>query len=396
MKLALYFTLACTARCDHCITFAGPKVTRKMSLESAQRVLEMASRTPGLDGICFTGGENLIHRSEMLTLVRDCTRYGLRSEIISNGFWATNRKAALAFLEPFREAGLERIHISIDRYHLPYVPSRRVHCALDAIKDCGFMREIACVIDRHYGVDKVLRYAEVMADLNLDPDDWDEESAQRLVDGLRPSWPEELRDLLGLYGFHEPDVVWIDEVVAIKKLLATKGAIALAHHFYRTKILLQYQTLATEGRGRQLAAHVAAVGTNDAPDEVCDSVGNTPTITPEGDMFPCCSSWVNLPGQRLATIDGADTTRFLEIMERDPVVLFMRYQGPRALVKFLRDKGHDLPEAYTHPCHFCGTTLERYTRAELLEHIEAFYEEYPWRQVFTVRGIQLMPFASDS
>jgi hypothetical protein len=392
MNLALYFTLACTARCDHCITFAGPKVARKMSLEQAEKIIEMAARTPTLDGICFTGGENLIHGQQMLQLVRDCTRYGLRSEIISNGYWATSREAAVALIKPFRDAGLERLHISIDRYHLPYVATKRVHIALDALRELGFFREISCVIDQYYGVEKNLRYREVMAETAVDPDCWDEDSAQRLADGLRLSWPKELRELVATYGFRESDLIWIDEVVAIKKQLGTERSAALAHHYYRTKILLQYQALATEGRGRGLVGQVSAFRTEDVPDESCEMVGNTPTITPEGDMFPCCSSWVNFPHQKLGNTSQTSTTEFLAAVEDDPIVLFMRDQGPRALVKFLQDKGHNLPTEYTHPCHFCGTVLERYSRAELLAHIEAFYQEYPWRQVLTSRGVQIAPF----
>ncbi len=210
---------------------------------------------------------------------------------------------------------------------------------------------------------------------------------------LAQFWPARLRDLLDLYGFLKQDLIWIDEVVAIKKLIGTESAIALAHHFYQSKILLQYQTMATEGRGRSLLSKAATLHADEAPDEACDSVGNTPTVTPEGNLFPCCSSWVNVPGQRLGTLKDSGPAELLESMQTDPIVQFMTHQGPRALVKFLRDRGHGLPERYSHPCHFCGTLLEGYSREDLIKYIEQFYEELPWRRLITSRGLQFVPIA---
>src|SRR5581483_3429437 len=164
MKLAFYFTLTCTARCDHCITIAGPKVRRKMTLEDARAVVQSVARVPQLDGIVFTGGENFIHRDELLELVRDCTALGLKSEVITNAFWATSLSAAREALVPFREAGLGLVRISVDRFHLPYVATDRVHTALAALEAEGFQRFVTCVVEQPNAVYKKSILRDVLDD----------------------------------------------------------------------------------------------------------------------------------------------------------------------------------------------------------------------------------------
>jgi MoaA/NifB/PqqE/SkfB family radical SAM enzyme len=154
MKLAFYYSLACTAKCSHCITFAAPKVRRTMPLEKALAIVDAVSQVPDLDGIVFTGGENLIHREQLLELVRRCSSHQLSSEIITNAFWGRDRDTAVAMIEPFAAAGLTRCRVSIDRYHLPFVKPAAVHVALSALAEVGLERLVTCVVDRPNAVYK--------------------------------------------------------------------------------------------------------------------------------------------------------------------------------------------------------------------------------------------------
>jgi MoaA/NifB/PqqE/SkfB family radical SAM enzyme len=412
VKLAFYFTLACTARCDHCITFAGPKVRRKMTLDDARLVVEAVAGVPQLDGIVFTGGENFIHRQELLELVRDCTERRLKSEVITNAFWATNPGAAREAIAPFREAGLNVLLVSIDRYHLPYVTTDRVHTALDAMRDVGFERHITCVVEQRNTTYAPSRLSELV-ERDLDRlASWDEDYAAWLTRELRHDWPAELVDLLETYDFDLDTCLLLDDARMLREERRWPGGAALCAHLARTRHLIRYQFLATEGRGRMLVGQVEDKHIDDTPDLVCDSVISTPTMTPEGDLFPCCSSWVNLKHQAVGNVHETELGELLDRVNSDPIALFMRYQGPGALVKFLRARDasaqavngggllrtlpvvqQPLPDRYTHHCHLCGVLLERYTRPQLETAIRAFYEEHPWRLIISPRG--LMPFTAE-
>ena len=386
MKLAFYFSLACTARCAHCITFAAPKVRRKMSLEEARRVVEQVAAAPKLKGIVFTGGENLMHKQEMLELVQLCQQSGLVSEIITNAFWGTSRRVAHNMIEPFIEAGVGLFRISIDRYHLPYVPAESVRTALETLAELGLYRSVTCVIDlpddefATRGLRRRLAAGEIV------PGAGAHTTVDALAASLQGDWPTELFDLLEVYGIEPDDCFSYEDAVELRQ----RGFDHIAEEVVRTKILVQYQSLATEGRGRELLAETPSQHIDEMPEMPCDSVGNTPTLNPEGDMFPCCSSWVNFKDQKLGNFGETDLGEFLERASNDPIALFMYHQGPGVLIKYLRERGHDLPTNYTHVCHQCGTLLENLPRAELLQLIEDFYRDQPWRMMFTSRGFNLV------
>jgi hypothetical protein len=414
MKLAFYFTLACTARCDHCITFAGPKVTRKMPLDAALDVVAQAARLSAIDGIVFTGGENFVHAEELLRLVRACTASGLSSEVISNAFWARNAEAARAMLAPFREAGLGTLRVSIDRWHLPYVSIDRVHTALEAAGALGFERHVTCVVEQHNAVYKRSRLAELVGE-NLGLLREADTSPRPLLRALRTAWPPELVALLEQYRFDLDRCVLIDDAIELRDRDREwpRGA-EVAARLVRNCDLVQFQFLATEGRGRGLIGDVGDKPVDQIPDTVCNSVGFTPVVNPEGDVFPCCSSWVNFPRHRMGNLAESDLPSLLEKVSEDLVARFMHYQGPAVLVKFLRARGwalgpgpppgfvpldqlkrrppdaDPLPERYTHPCHLCGTLLERFSHEDLEAHIRAFYAENPWRELFPIRGFDLL------
>jgi hypothetical protein len=410
MKLAFYFTLTCTARCDHCITIAGPKVRRKMTLEDARAVVASVARVPQLDGIVFTGGENFIHRDELLELVRDCTALGLRSEVITNAFWATSPSAAREALAPFREAGLGLVRISVDRFHLPYVSTDRVHTALAALKDAGFQRHVTCVVEQPNAVYKKSILRDVLAANPRRPGASDDDQADVLTRELQHGWPPDLIQLLHLYEFDLGTCFLIDDAVALREESAGEHR-ALAEQIAAGRTLLQYQFLATEGRGRMLLGSVADKHVDDIPETVCNSVMLSPTITPEGNVFPCCSSWVNHKHQAIGNVHEESLNTLLQRVNADPVALFMYYQGPAALVRYLRaqrpqavestqdgrrrlrvvsDATPPLPDRYTHPCHLCGTLLETYSREELEASIRAYYDDNPWRLLVSNRGVDLM------
>jgi hypothetical protein len=409
MKLAFYFTLTCTARCDHCITIAGPKVRRKMTLEDARAVVASVAKVPHLDGLVFTGGENFIHREELLELVRDCTAAGLRSEVITNAFWATSPAAAREALEPFREAGLGLIRISVDRFHLPYVAPDRVHTALAALREQGFQRHVTCVVEQPNAVYKKSILRDVLHAAPRRPDAPDEEWAAVLTRELQHGWPPDLIQLLHLYQFDLDTCFLIDDAVALREEGAGQHR-RLAEHIGTTRTLLQYQFLATEGRGRILLGSVPDKHVDDIPETVCNSVIHSPTITPEGDLFPCCSSWVNHKHQAIGNVHQESLAELLQKVNGDPIALFMYYQGPAALVRYLRAQrtqpvetatdgrkrlrmasdAPPLPDRYTHPCHLCGTLLETYSHEELEASIRAYYEDNPWRLLVSNRGFDYL------
>jgi hypothetical protein len=356
-----------------------------MPLDRAHRVIEEVARVSELEGIVFTGGENLIHREEILRLVRACTENHLSSEIVTNGFWGRSRDAAVEMLEPFVAAGLRLCRISIDRYHLQHTPAEAVRTALDVASELGLKRDVACVVESPNAVYKPRGLCYRIEERGLVPGAHPVETLESLESVLREDWPPDLIALLEDYGLDVSRCFLVDDAIELRR----RGYDELATRVARERILVQCQFLATEGRGRGLLGSIPTWCVHDMPEAVCGTVGCTPTINPEGDLFPCCSSWANMPRHRLGSISETGLSDFLDRMRTDPVARFMHYQGPGELVRYLLNSGHGLPTEYSHLCHLCGTLLERYSREQLRHHIEAYYRAQPWRVVFTSRGFDV-------
>ncbi len=397
IKLAFYFTLTCNARCEHCHTDAGPQVAQKMSLEDARALVASVARFPRISGVVFTGGENLLHKNDLLQLVRDCRELGLQSEIVTNGFWGATLRGARELLASLREAGLGGVVISIDRFHLPYIPAARVHTALQALEAEGFRRHITCVVDpEEYfaGHKPSTRLVDT-----ADPDavaHWDEAYAGHLTRELQRVWPPQVLRLLQTYGFDLSTCLLHDDNTDLFAQ-SWPGAKPLAEYFAQHRTLVQYRFLLTEGRARTLIGAVPDLSVDDLPETPCKFVMASPCVTPGGHMFPCNSSWAHYPVQAIGRVQE---TAFPDLMKRvrsDRVVLFMSRQGPAALMKYLRARGDGplvdrqgsraflrmakpasaLPDRYGHPCHVCGTLLETYSRAELEDAISSYYADHP-------------------
>ncbi len=119
--LHLLVTYKCNARCRHCFLSAGPEHSRVISRERGLALIQEASELPEIDHLFLEGGEPFLFPDLLLDLVKAATTGGLWVGVLSNGFWAHSRAAALARLEPLAAAGLRSLSISTDSWHEEFV-----------------------------------------------------------------------------------------------------------------------------------------------------------------------------------------------------------------------------------------------------------------------------------
>lgn len=119
--LGIHLTNACNLTCGHCITDSSPLARGDLTwpqIESAVR-----SAAEHVDGVCVTGGEALLRPELALRTVRLTRSLGLRSSLVTNGFWARSRAAADAMVADLVDAGLDKLAVSFDSYH--FTPKHR-------------------------------------------------------------------------------------------------------------------------------------------------------------------------------------------------------------------------------------------------------------------------------
>ena len=119
----LVVNYACNAACRHCLYACSPKRNSGyMSEDSCERICLLLQER-GIDTIHIGGGEPFLDFKSLLGVIRTVRRAGLNIEYLeTNGFWASDEKRAVYYLGELKQAGAETLLISIDPFHVEYVP----------------------------------------------------------------------------------------------------------------------------------------------------------------------------------------------------------------------------------------------------------------------------------
>ncbi len=340
-QLVLYHTLLCSAECAHCIVEAGPRRRGRLPLESARAAIDGAARNGSITTVVFSGGESFIYLDDVLSLCQQARRLGLRTRVVTNAYWARSVAESAAQITRVFEGGVDEIFVSFDEFHLPYVEPERVINVVRGAEQAARLPYIAyCTVVR---------------------------SEAPAANRLPFAWPEEVLRLLILYGFDLDRCV--PQTVAHERLAVLSGADreTFKESMIRHHTLIAWQTLSHAGRAAAVqdseALASSAVPCSEFP---CEVVGRLPTITPEGRLFPCCSSWSNFQEHSFGRISSPEAfAERTDAMRMDPLVNFIHARGPGPLIDYLRDRGSDLAPPSTDICGMCDLLFRRCSASDL-------------------------------
>ena len=114
--LHILLTYQCNYECDHCFVWGSSRQSGTFTIEALTNVLNQAKEIPECESIYFEGGEPFLYYVPLQWGVSLASKLGFEVGIVSNGYWATSRKDALAWLTPF-EGLVHSLSISSDLYH---------------------------------------------------------------------------------------------------------------------------------------------------------------------------------------------------------------------------------------------------------------------------------------
>lgn len=107
-----------------------------MSIDLGIKAIDEAAKL-GAEWISFTGGEPFLELDLLETLIAHANERGLKTEIVSNGFWAETPEKAESILVPLWGSGLDVLNLSIDDFHQEHVPIFNVKNAYETAKRLG-------------------------------------------------------------------------------------------------------------------------------------------------------------------------------------------------------------------------------------------------------------------
>jgi hypothetical protein len=147
-RVGLLLTERCNIACRHCWFCSGPEKTATMTLDEAEGYVEQASEIPTVEWISFTGGEPFLLPDMLVELVGLASGRGLRTECVTNCFWAENEEDASSRLSELVDAGLHAINISADDFHQEFIPFSHIGNCYRAAKSLGLKIVIMCTTSR--------------------------------------------------------------------------------------------------------------------------------------------------------------------------------------------------------------------------------------------------------
>jgi Radical SAM superfamily/4Fe-4S single cluster domain len=140
-SLHLMLTYQCTLECDHCFVWGSPHQDGKMTQETIAAILEQAVEVGTVRSIYFEGGEPFLCYPVLVAGVRQASRLGFKTGIVSNGYWASSVEVALQKLRPLA-GSLGSLTISSDLYHWDEKFKDNYQNALRAAQELGIATHV--------------------------------------------------------------------------------------------------------------------------------------------------------------------------------------------------------------------------------------------------------------
>jgi MoaA/NifB/PqqE/SkfB family radical SAM enzyme len=147
-RIGLLTTERCNIACSHCWFSSGPDKTAQMELGEARGYIDQAGEIPSVRWISFTGGEPLLLPEMLRRLIGYASEKGLKTECVTNCFWASTEEEALMHLGRLKDAGLDVINISADDFHQRHIPFDRVRNCYRAAERLGLKVVIMSAVSR--------------------------------------------------------------------------------------------------------------------------------------------------------------------------------------------------------------------------------------------------------
>jgi len=137
-RLEFTLTTKCNSQCVYCQASAGPWRSEVMAVRDARNYLAEAVSVADLESFLVFGGEPMLYPARVIAIFKEAQRVGIPTvEMLTNGVWGRDKEKAERFAKRLKSAGLNRLGISVDAFHLEYIPLEYPRNAAEASLRAG-------------------------------------------------------------------------------------------------------------------------------------------------------------------------------------------------------------------------------------------------------------------
>lgn len=325
--LSIITTHQCTAACDNCCFTCTPKVKKAIPVSRISSLIDEISHISSMQVVVFTGGECFLLRKNLDMLIEQATKHGFITRCVTNGYWATSRKAAIQRINEVKAAGLREINLSTGSSHAKYVPIDRIVHAAYASAQAGLTTLINIEIfnESDFPVEKITKNPDLIQLITMK-----KVTVQRNV--------------------------WINNAEGT-------GKINLTHRPENSRFTEEKKS-------------------------GCSTVLNVIAVTPDQHLVACCGLHMeSIPELHLGSIANNSVQELLDSAHDDLLKIWIHLDGPERVLEFVKKHipDYELPVHSVHPCTTC---LHLYTdekaKALLLEKYKEIEDDLVDRYLATL------------
>ena len=122
-RLEFTLTTKCNSQCIHCQANASPLRNDVMDVKDAHNYLTEATAVSNLQSFMVFGGEPMLYPELTIAIFKKAHQLGIpRIDMITNGIWGKDKKKAEKWAEKLKAAGLNKVNMSVDAFHVQHIP----------------------------------------------------------------------------------------------------------------------------------------------------------------------------------------------------------------------------------------------------------------------------------
>ncbi len=129
----------CTAACRHCMFASSPERPKEYITDEMSDRIALLLQKAKTASVHIGGGEPFMNFRALCSLIESLNRCGIGVDYIeTNAFWCSEEEFVKKRLDKLRQLGVTTVMVSVDPFHIEFVPLERPILLCRILRETGF------------------------------------------------------------------------------------------------------------------------------------------------------------------------------------------------------------------------------------------------------------------
>lgn len=142
--LVFVTTHKCSAQCKNCCFSCSPQKQQRLTIGEMVYYIDQVKNdfSDSVKLLVLTGGESFLLGDELISIIEYAHSHGLRTRIVTNGYWAMTEESAIKKISQLRKSGLDEINFSTGDEHMQWIPLDNIYNGIKASMGQGIVTAV--------------------------------------------------------------------------------------------------------------------------------------------------------------------------------------------------------------------------------------------------------------